>query len=187
MSSTTLINDGYVGDDPFGAGLTIAAPFSPKQKVLDFPSTDGSSFSDTSGLDQTIETSSLGLLPDVDSFRLVHHSWATSIFDAYGTMNIPGDSYTTIRQLYTENTLDSIFAYCSNPAGCNVFIATLPFGWSFLPSVLTEALLGIANPSNDTTYTYNWYANNEDVPVAWVETNIPGGTVLSAGFKMGNA
>jgi len=187
LSSATLINDGYAGDDPFGAGLTIAAPFSPKQKVLDFPSTDGSSFSDTSGLDQTIETSSLGLpVPDVDSIRLVHHSWATSIFDAYGTMDIPGDSYTTIRQLYTENTLDSIFAYCSNPAGCNVLIATLPFGWSFLPSALTEAILGIANPSNDTTYTYNWYANNEDVPVAWVETDNPGGTVLSAGFKMGN-
>ncbi len=187
LDTTALIIDGYAGDDPFGAGLTISAPSVPTQKVLDLPSTDGSTFSDTTGFDQIIETASLGLpVPDVDSIRLVHHAWPTSVFDAYGDVTTIAGTFTTIRQLYTEPSIDSIFAYCSNSVGCNVFIATLDFGWSFVPSALTEALVGVENPAVDTTYTYKWWAKGEDVPVAEVETDAPGGTALSAQFKVGN-
>lgn len=187
LDTTALITDGYAGDDPFGAGLTVSASFVPTQKVLDLPSTDGSMFSDTTGFDQVIETVSLQLpVPDVDSIRLVHNAWPTSVFDAYGDVTTPAGTYTTIRQLYTEPSSDSIFAYCSNPVGCNVFIATLPFGWSFVPSALTEALVGVANPTVETSYTYKWWAKGEDVPVAEVETDAPGGTALSAQFIVGN-
>jgi len=188
LNGSSLITDGYAGDDPFGAGLTISAPFNPSQKVIDLPSTDGSMFSDSSAFDQIIGTASLGLpVPNVDSIRMVHNSWATSVFDAFGTVDLPGGSYNTIRQLYTENTIDSVFAYCSDPAGCNVFIATLPFGWSFVPSQITDLIVGIPNPAYDTTYTYKWWANAEDVPVVEVETEGIGGTALSAQFKVGNS
>lgn len=188
LSSSALIIDGNAGDDPFGAGATISASFIPAQKLLDLPSTDGSIFSDTTGFDQTIETASLGLpVPNVDSIRLVHYAWPTSIIDAYGDVTTPAGTFTTIRQLYTEPAVDSIFAYCSDLAGCNVFIAVLPFGWSFVPSALTEALVGISNPGIDTSYTYKWWAKGEDVPVAEVETDGPGGTALSAKYKLGNS
>ena len=187
LDTNALITDGYAGDDPFGAGLTVSASFVPTQKVLDLPSTDGSMFSDTTGFDQVLATDSLDLpVADVDSIRLVHHAWPTSVFDAYGDVTTLAGTYTTIRQLYTEPTSDSIFAYCSNPAGCNVFIATLDFGWSFVPSVLTEALVGVPNPAVATTYTYKWWAKGEDVPVVEVETDAPGGTALAAQFKVGN-
>ena len=119
---------------------------------------------------------------------MVHSSQSTSIFDAYGIVDLPGgESFNTIRQLYTEYTVDDIYAYCSDPAGCNVFITILPFGWSFVPSALTEALVGISNPGIDTSYTYKWWAKGEDVPVAEVETDGPGGTALSAKYKLGNS
>ncbi|MBL4665660.1 MAG: SprB repeat-containing protein, partial [Nitrospinaceae bacterium] len=110
----------------------------------------------------------------------------TSLFDAYGNVTTNAGTYATVRQLYTEQIIDSIFAYCSDPAGCNAFIVTLPFGWSFVPSILTQFIFGGDNPELDTTYTYKWWANGEDVPVVEIETNIPAGVVVSAKYKLGN-
>ncbi|MBN4072165.1 T9SS type A sorting domain-containing protein [Flavobacteriales bacterium AH-315-E23] len=186
LDTNALITDGQAGDDPFGAGLTLSAAFVPTQKVVDLPSTDGYMFSDTSGFDQTIETVSLDLpVANVDSIRLIHDSYATSIFDAYGNVTTGAGTFASIRQLYTEQTIDSIFAYCSDSAGCNVFIATLPFGWSFVPTQITQLIVGVDNPALDTTYTYKWWANGEDVPVVEVETYVPGGVSLSARYKLG--
>ena len=187
LGMSALVIDGQAGDDPFGAGLTISAEFVPTQLIVNLPSTDGSSFNDSSGFDQTIETVSLGLpVPNVDSIRLVHNSDATSIFDAFGDVTTSAGTFASIRQLYTENTIDSIFAYCSDPAGCNVFVATLPFGWSFVPSQITQLLVGVDNPALRTSYTYRWWANGVDVPVAEVVTDTLGGTALSAKYKLGN-
>ncbi|PCH98033.1 MAG: hypothetical protein COB85_02260 [Bacteroidetes bacterium] len=187
-SAPNVITDGFGGDDPFGVGLTIVAQYSPVQTVMEWSSTDGSTFMDTSGYDVTESTAPLGLpVPNVDSLRMVHNSYATSDFDAYGSIDMPGGSYTAIRQLYTENTIDSIFVYCSDPAGCFVFVATLPFGWSLLPdAVLALMVPDQTNPSVDTTYTYKWWANGEDLPVAELETDAPGGNVINAKHRLGN-
>ncbi|HIA06373.1 MAG TPA: T9SS type A sorting domain-containing protein [Flavobacteriales bacterium] len=187
LDTNALITVGQAGDDPFGAGATVSAAFSPTQTIITLPSTDGTAFSDTSGFDQTIETASLGLpVPNVDSIRLVHSSRVTSVFDAYGDVTTAAGTFASIRQLYTDETVDSIFAYCSDPAGCNVFVATLPFGWGFVPTQVTQLIVGLDNPALDTTYTYKWWANGEDVPVAEVETDAPGGTAVSAMYKLGN-
>jgi len=186
LNGSALTTDGYAGADPFGQGLDGLVPFSPVQTLLELPATLGSSFMDTSNFDVTIETASLGLpIQGLDSIRLVHSSYITSDIDAYGTLNLPGGDYNTIRQLYTEEFTDSIFAYCSEALGCNVFISVLPFGWSFVPSILTDLVVGVGNPVIDTTYTYRWFTNGEDLPVAWVETDMPGGNVLNAGFQLG--
>ena len=187
LDTNALITVGQAGADPFGAGVTVSAAFSPTQTIITLPSTDGTAFSDTSGFDQTIETASLGLpVPNVDSIRLVHSSRVTSVFDAYGDVTTAAGTFASIRQLYTDETVDSIFAYCSDPAGCNVFVATLPFGWGFVPTQVTQLIVGLDNPALDTTYTYKWWANGEDVPVAEVETDAPGGTAVSAMYKLGN-
>jgi len=189
LDTMMLIIDGYAGDDPFGAGLTVVAPFSPTQLMLNLPSTVGSSFTDTSGFDETMSTAPLGLpVPDLDSIRLVHDSYATSVIDAYGNMTIPGGgSYNTIRQLYTESTVDSIFIYCGNPANCFVFVATLPYGWSLVPSAVLALLApGVSNPIVATTYTYKWWTNGQSVPVVEVTTDAAGGNELEASFKLTN-
>ena len=187
-SAPNVVVDGLAGEDPFGAGLTIVSQYSPVQTVMEWPSTDGSMFIDTSGYDDTVSTAPLGLpVPDIDSLRMVHHSYATSVIDAYGNIDIPGGTYATIRQLYTENTIDSIFVLCTNPAGCFVFVATLPFGWSLLPSAVLALLAPNAtNPIVDTTYTYKWWANGEDLPVAELETDAPVGNVINAKHRLGN-
>jgi len=187
LDANALITVGQAGEDPFGAGATISAGFVPTQTIITLPSTDGTTFSDTYGFDQTIETASLGLpVPNVDSIRLVHYSNITSVVDAYGDVTTAGGTFASVRQLYTDDMIDSIFAYCSDPAGCNVFVATLPFGWGFVPSQVTQLIVGLDNPALDTTYTYKWWANGEDVPVAEVEVNAPGGTAIAARYKLGN-
>ena len=189
LDASALISIGQAGADPFGAGVIVSAPFNPTQTIVTLPSTHGTTFSGTTGFDQIINTQPLGLpVPDIDSIRLVHSSSYTSVFDAYGNLTTSTATYATIRELYTEQTVDSIFAYCSNPVGCNVFIATLPFGWGFVPSAVTQLIVGLDNPAIDTTYTYKWWANGEDVPVAEVVTDVPGvlGVALSAKYKLGN-
>ncbi len=187
-SAPNVVIDGFGGDDPFGVGLIIVAPYSPVQTVIEWPSTNGTTFIDTSGYDVTVSTAPLGLpVPNVDSLRMVHNSYATSNIDAYGNIDIPGGSYAAIRQLYTENTIDSIFVYCSDPADCFVIVATLPFGWSLLPDAVLALLApGATNPIVDTTYTYKWWANGEDLPVAELETDAPGGNVIGAKHRLGN-
>lgn len=187
LDSNALIGIGQAGLDPFGAGFVVSAPFVPTQVIVTLPSTNGAIFNDTSGFDQKIDAAPLGLpVPNVDSIRLVHYSTATSEFDAYGNVTTNGGTYTTIRQLYTENTVDSVFAYCSDTNGCNVIIVTLPFGWSFVPSQVTEMVLSFPNPIVDITFTYKWWAKGESVPVAEMETDAVGGNVIAAKYKLGN-
>ncbi len=189
LDTMALITDGYAGEDPFGAGLNVVAPFSPTQLVLDLPSTTGSSFIDTSGFNETISAIPLGLpFPDLDSIRVIHSSYVTSVMDAYGTVEIPGGgSYNVVRQLYTEITIDSLFIHCKDTNDCFVVLLTLPFGWSMVPDVAL-AFLGTdeTNPIIDTTYTYKWWAIGESVPVVEVVTDAPGGNALSARFKLTN-
>jgi hypothetical protein len=187
LDTNALITVGQAGEDPFGAGATVSAAFVPTQTMITFPATDGTTFSDTYEFDQTIETASLGLpVPNVDSIRLVHYSSITSVVDAYGDVTTSAGTFASIRQLYTDATIDSIFAYCSDSAGCNVFVATLPFGWGFVPSQVTQLIVALDNPAIDTTYTYRWWANGEDVPVAEIETNSAGDTAISARYKLGS-
>ena len=187
LSSSSLINNGYAGLDPFGAGVIATGKFNPTQTVLQLPTTSGDSFMDTSGFDVTISTDNLGLpVPGLDSVRMIHTSYVSSTIDAHGQMSVLGGDYPTIRQLYDEETIDSIYAYCSEPAGCNVFIVTLPFGWSFLSSVLTDLVVGLPNPAVLETYTYKWYTNGESLPIAWAQTDGIGGAVQSAGFSLGD-
>ena len=188
VSSSLVTIDGHVSADPFGAGATVVVNYNPTQKLLEFPMTDGSMFQDTSSYETTIETVSLGLpLPNLDSFRLVHTSYVTSTVDAHGTVDIPSGSYNSIRQLYTEIALDSTFAYCSDPAGCNVFIATLPFGWSFLPSQVLELIVGVSNPAWDTVSTYRWWANGSGQPIVELEMNGSTTQIIKSRYSLGVA
>jgi len=178
--------DGHVSTDPFGAGITVVVSYNPTQKILEFPMTDGSMFQDTSAFMTTIETSSLGVpVANVDSFRLVHASYITSTVDAYGIVDIPSGSYNSIRQLYTEITIDSTFAYCSDPAGCNVFVAILPFGWSFLPSQLTQLIVGVSNPEWDTVSTYRWWANGFNQAIVELEMDASMTQIVKSRYNIG--
>ena len=130
----------------------------------------------------------LGPYPGLDSVRMVHTSWVTSIFDAYGNVTTPAGTYASVRQLYKDQTKDSVFVYCSDLAGCVLpaGLGTLPYEWSLLSSLITGLLFSVDNPDTGTTYTYKWWANGEGVPVAEVETDGPAGTALSAKYKLGN-
>lgn len=186
VTSQRVSIDGYAGMDPFGAGTTVETKFFPSQKILSFPISNGSMFLDTAGSVSTIETSSLGLpVPNLDSMRLVHTSYVSSIIDAYGTVDIAGGSYNSIRQLYSELIVDSSFAYCSDPAGCNMFITTLPFGWSFLPSQLTELMLGSANPELDTSNVYRWWAKGTDQPIVELTMDALMTQIIRSRYKIG--
>ena len=178
-SASQLTNDGFAGD-PFGFGIPVSAVFDPVQKILDFPSTFNDSFIDTSAFVAVIDATPLGF-PGIDSIKDIHYSYVNSEIDAYGTVNLPSGSFNTIRHFYTENTIDSVYVYCSNPVGCFV----VSFGWNLMPPGVVSQLP--ENPILDTTYTYSWWAKGEDLPVIVMETDSPAGNVLSARFKIGNA
>ncbi|MFH1320640.1 MAG: T9SS type A sorting domain-containing protein [Bacteroidota bacterium] len=183
FNSSELIIDGFFGDPSGGMlGLSLGALYDPNQKVIDFPSTYNDSFDDTSKFDLSLDAALLDpSLPGygVDSIRFNHYSYVNSQIDAFGTVELPSGTFNTIRQFYTENTIDSIWAYCSNPIGCFI----IPFGWSLAP--VMDPLT--ANPILDTTYTYKWIANGEKYPVVELETDNPAGNVISANFNIGNS
>ena len=180
-SATQLTNDGFAGD-PFGFGVTASAVFDPPQKILDFPSTFNDSFTDTIKYTAVIPVTLPPPAPaGLDSIKDIHESYISSDISAFGTVMLPGDTFNTIRQFYTEETIDSVFIYCSNPLGCFIF----PFGWTFIPGGLVAQLP--ENPITDTTYTYSWWAKGVDFPVVEIETDNPAGNVLAARFKIGSA
>ena len=186
VSNVTV--DGSYGADPFGAGLQVSLVNNPTHKLIEFPSTDGSSFTDASAYITTIDAAPLALpVPNIDSIRLSHNSYITSVIDAYGNVSTPAGTFNSLRQFYTETTIDSIWAYCSDPAGCNVFVATLPFGWGFVPSQVTQLSIGLDNPGIDTSYLYKWWTNGQNLPIAELETDAPAGNVISANYDIGNS
>ena len=95
--------------DPMGSGVDLPFNFNPPQTMMEYPSTYNDSFNDTSKAVVYVDPASVGAsLPGVDSIKIVHLSYGSSRIDAYGTVEIPNATYNTIRQYYTENTIDSI-------------------------------------------------------------------------------
>ncbi|MBL4577567.1 MAG: SprB repeat-containing protein, partial [Flavobacteriales bacterium] len=156
--------------DFFGTGVPSSLVYAPVQKVMEFPSTDGTGYNDTSGYKWRFSGADVGA--PIDSIGVYHTSYFTSIVDAYGTVTTPSGTYQTIRQYTMEITYDSVMM--NDPA----FTGGV---WQ----LLDPALIGAPNPTIDTSYNYHWFANGEDAPVLEMQTDGPAGNVLEANFKLG--
>jgi hypothetical protein len=168
--STGVVLEG-IATDLLGTGTPLALVYSPGQTIIEFPSTDGSVFTDTSAYNFQFAGAVVGA--PIDSVGINHRSFLTSTIDAYGSVTTPSGTYQALRQFTIEITYDSLMA--RDP------IITLG-QWQ----LIDPNLLGAPNPVIDTVYNYQWYTNGEDYPVLQMETDGPAGNVLSANFKLGD-
>jgi len=160
-SATEVAFEGFAGD-LFGNSNVTSVPFNPTQVVQVFPSTDGTGFTDTSAYSLTFAGSDVG--EQVDSIGVKHTSYLTATIDAYGTMITPAGTYQVLRQYSMEVGIDSI---------------------KYKDAIFTLGQWVFLDPVYDTTYNYTWLANGEGYPVVEMETDAPGGNILSVNFKVG--
>lgn len=97
-----------------GGGLPEAAVFgldgivfSAPQKLYEFPSTYGTTFTTHFSVDATVDGSIF--FQGVDSVRLIRRSTAQVMIDGYGTVKTPYNSYDALRQRTETLNADSIF------------------------------------------------------------------------------
>ncbi|MBL4624047.1 MAG: T9SS type A sorting domain-containing protein [Flavobacteriales bacterium] len=173
--------DGMAGD-PFGTGLLLALVFDDIETLLTFPSALGTSFTDTSHFEATIDAAPLGLPLNIDSIRINHTGYTTSTMDAEGSVTTPGGVFASARQYKVQQTEDFVEIYVSDLITAGALGIT-PNTWAAAPPVPG---FFDANPTFDTTYTYTWYANGEGFPVAEIKTDL-GGNTLSAQYLYKNS
>ncbi|MDP4763772.1 MAG: T9SS type A sorting domain-containing protein [Salibacteraceae bacterium] len=151
--------DGVTGD-PFNLGVNLAVNFTPNVKQVEFPSTLNSSFTVTAYFDTVMSCAALGLGGSCDSVNIKRKVNITSNFDAYGTVETPGGTYTCLRQYLLEQNTDTVWA-------------KFPFiGWQmFLDSA-------------STVHNYRWYANAEQWPVLSAIADAQNGNLTFAEFKV---
>ena len=141
--------------DPIGIGSTMAIPFDPQNRIIEFPSTYNSEFTNEFEIDVMIHD-----VPDVDSARFKQTTVQNSIIDAWGEVTTPLGTFDAIRQFMTEERVDSVWIYI--------------FGQEML-----------VDDSDTTIYSYNYWSdspfakfplvefeydmeNNQAVDVAWL-------------------
>jgi len=158
-TDSTLSFVGIYGDI-VGAGTPLAIRYTPHQKIMNFPSTYGSSAMSISVFDSVSPDIFTGTF---DSLRIRRTTISEVEFDAFGALVTPAGTYpNTLRQYTHEKTYDSVYAF-------NALI-----GW-FL----------FINDSS-STHIYDWHTTTEGHPVLSVEADAKNGNFISADFLVGN-
>jgi len=161
-SASALVLDGISGD-AFGLGASIVANFNPDATQLFFPSTYLDSFMDTAVFDTIVSCDAFGQGSLCDSAYLQRRVVLSSLIDAYGTLQTPGGTYTTIRQYLREDDYDS------------VAVLNIIFGNPVWTTVIDSV---------STAHNYRWFASGEEWPVLSVRADAAGGNITTAEFKI---
>jgi hypothetical protein len=137
----TIEITGFSGDFT-GLGANMDIPFQNPQTVFVFPSTYLSSYTDTAIIDIKMEAPAalVAMSPiPIDSVHFKRFSEISSEIDGYGNVITPVGTNAALRQRNVEHNIDTIW------------IRSTLFGWILVPSQS-----GFENPSDDTTYRYNY-------------------------------
>ncbi len=156
---------GYAGDDPIGIGVQIKVRSNPTnvQRVapLTFKAKRTNNFSFLIPFSSDILPDSLlaGLPIQPDSLRIKFATIEIDTVDSWGTMTIPGGSFSVLRErriAYNDTKLE----------------AKLPlFGWSDVTN-LVGGVGGFGDFfGKDTTATYYFWSNTAKEPIAVVDVN----------------
>ncbi len=138
LTDTALFNLGAIGD-VLGLGQELTVVFDPPQQVLAVPSTFGASFTDQYGFQVLGVGADVGF-PDLDSIRVTSTTTVTSEIDAYGTLELNGESFEVLRQHNLSN---------------NTMIIEIIFLGSWLPVSTME----------NNTEDYQWLSEEAKGPV----------------------
>lgn len=106
-SDTAVYNLGGGAPEVAVLGLEVVR-FEPPQKLYQFPSTYGTSFTNTYVIDATVDGTTF--FPTADSVRFVRRATVNATIDAYGTVKTPFNNYEALRQQIETESVDSAFA-----------------------------------------------------------------------------
>lgn len=106
-SDTAVYNLGGGIPEAAAFGLEVVR-FEPPQKLYQFPSTFGTSFTNFYSVDAAVDGALV--VNGVDSVRLIRRATATVTIDAYGTVKTPFNNFEALRQKTETVNADSIYA-----------------------------------------------------------------------------
>ncbi len=140
QNASQLNTLGFAGD-LLGTGNPVVAPLTTGLLVHNFPRTFGSNFSDTYVTDITLDGSAIS--PAISEIRFKRTGLVLDSTDAYGQLTTPVATYNSLRTKRIEYSTDSIWIK-----------AIFPPTWQLF------------QVNQDTTLSYQWYANQGKLAVA---------------------
>jgi len=159
-SSTALTAVGQSGDF-LDNGNPMAIRLNPPDKILEFPSTYQSMYSNIMSYDETIYYNMVVSGYQIDSVRMKSIQQKNSLIDAWGTMTTPEGSFPCIRQKNTNAVTDSSWGLV-NIGGNTMWV-------EFDNSYTIES-------------TYSWYANGVGMPLVEVTYDTTNNTAIEASW-----
>lgn len=158
LTANGLYLDGLDGD-VLGQGVNTSFNINPDIQLLNLPANYGDSFISESVLDSAVAGSAVG--QPFDSIRLTRRMVRETEIDAFGDVTTPAGTFTTLRVFTKETTYDTLEVQI--------------FGtWQMIEDL------------EDSTFTYQYIANNEDFFVLELETDARNGNILNADYKSGD-
>jgi hypothetical protein len=165
-TATRFLTLGYAGPDPANLGLNVIARFQPPLVNQRAPMMFFDVNQSTSNLSLAF---SIADLPDsllmipagIDSIRLRFKQDRLDVVDAYGSINIPGETQTVLREKRTEISETLIDVYSG-------FLGwfELPIGGIGGGGGIPAGLLGV-----DTSVSYHFFSNQVKEQVAVVDVD----------------
>jgi len=158
-SNLLVLGMAGAGDD---FGVSVPFMFEEPSTVLNFPSTLGSTFTESNMSSQTIPSP----VPEADSVIIDLDVQTFSEFDAYGSLKTPAGEYAqTIRQYVKLDFVIDVKAIVQLPV----------IGRTELPLFDTAF----------TTYSYNWFEKNADYTLLEIAADDQNGNVINATYHTG--
>lgn len=181
-----------LGNGGAAGGFGFSAPFNPPYNILNFPTTQGSSITATTGFDVTeyigIDTTVnfppfvSNLHVQVDSIRFNRASDIAVTFDAHGTVNLPVGTFQALRAYNEQTNNDTVYAFMGGPVDIAVLNIHLVAGWNVITaemaanlSLLAPNLFGGQTTGITTSRSYDWYANGVGYRMVSIELDTAAG------------
>ncbi len=145
------------------------------QLVLEFPANFNDQYLDTTYFVKAVKLSDI-TTPNslVDSVKLIHYGYSTHNIDAHGLLSLPGNTFNTLRKKRMEISYDT-FYYKG---------LITSYQWALVPANAVPQIP--QNPVKDTSYSYEWYANNQKFTILSVDADI-NDNILKATYLYQNA
>jgi hypothetical protein len=151
--------NGYYGSQTQAIQSAVLINFDRNLLLLNFPSTYNTSFSDTATKEQL--TIPYDQEAGIDSIRFDLDIYTQSKIDTFGTLITVTDTFETLRE----------------------YRSTITYAHDFeVHDIVFNAWTSVDTTERDTTYTYNYLAKDENIPVLTLNTD-SAGNIKDAVFK----
>lgn len=164
-TTSALMAVGQSGDF-LDNGNPMAIRLNPPDKILEFPATYQSTFSNTMSYDETIYYNMVVSGYQIDSVRMKSVQQKNSVIDAWGSLTTPEGSFPCIRQKTSNATTDTSWGLVN--IGGNTMWVEFDNGFK-IEDIYSWYANGVGMPLVEITYDTT---NNTAIEASWVMTNL---------------